>query len=422
MTSAETTDAPSSEGSGENPLVAKSESSSGLLSNMGKDGGSVVDNATSQTAGSGLFNDVATTVKDFSDGDWLQAGMDVATDGLDLLGAAMDPLGTLVSAGVGWLIEHISFLKDGLDKLAGNPEAVTAKALTWQNVAKQLTETANSYEKTASGIGETYKEGDGAAAYQATAKSYADSLRGAAGHARGASNAMQVGAAIVGTERGLIRDLISSFVGELIIKAAAALATSWCTLGGTVAAFIADTVLEGAALAEKISTRIAKIVEKLETLAKSAGKSKGIIEAAANGLKKVGKTADSIADKGLNAAAKLDSKAQDLKAAGAAKQMSAAEKVKEWKDKIPHTEKLPGQQFAEPNEGILSGEKWEKKLSKEEETPTWNPADTTAVVSEGRRQWNEQNARWAEANESYEKEHGAEGDSGASSETNSNNQ
>src|SRR5256885_794399 len=82
-----------------------------------------IDDAAVQTSGAGIFNDVATTVKDFADGDWSKAAMDVATDGLDLLGAAMDPLGTLASAGVGFLIEHISFLKEGLDKLAGNPEA-----------------------------------------------------------------------------------------------------------------------------------------------------------------------------------------------------------------------------------------------------------------------------------------------------------
>lgn len=379
----------------ENPLVAKS-----------------AETGPTATAGSGLFDDVATTISDFSDGNWGQGALDVATDGLDLLGAAMDPLGTLTSAGVGFLIEHISFLREGLDKLAGNPGEVTAKAQTWQNIAKSLSETADTYEQSAAKLGESYSGGDGAAAYQQTAKGYADTIRSAAGHANGAATGMQVAAALVGTERGLIRDMISSFVGELILKAAAALATSWCSFGASVAAFISDAVLEGASLAEKISSRITKIVEKLDTLAQSAGKSKGIIEAASKGLQKLGKTADSIADKGLNAAVKLDSKSTELADAAKAKPvMSADEKLEEWKDatRVPGSDKIPYlSAIAEPNRNALSGEQWEKRLDGDESKKAveWTPADTAGVVTEGRRQWNEQGKRDDETAEVYEEEHG----------------
>ncbi|NKQ54941.1 hypothetical protein HFP15_18825 [Amycolatopsis sp. K13G38] len=391
MTSTETAE--------ENPLVAKSESSSGVFTNTGKDGASAVDNLPAQTAGSGLFNDVATTVKDFSDGDWGNAAMDVATDGLDLLGAAMDPLGTLASAGVGFLIEHISFLKDGLDKLAGNPEAVTAKAQTWQNVSEQLTKTAESYEKSAAKTGESYKGGDGAAAYQQTAAGYADALRGAAGHAKSASTAMQVGAAIVGTERGLIRDMISEFVGELIVKGLAALATSWCSFGGTIAAFIADTVVEGGILAEKISTRIAKIVERLTALAKNAEKSKGAIEAAAKALAKIGKTADKIADKSLDAATKIESTANNLKQAG-----KEAKEAAEAKKTAQEIREASGETKENPLEkSLLNLGKW----SEEGHVTAPNSGDLIATVLEGRRQANEQADRSREAAEAYEKEHGA---------------
>ncbi|TNC28476.1 hypothetical protein [Amycolatopsis alkalitolerans] len=351
------TEAPTGEGGGgENPLVATSESSSGFWSNMGSGGKSAVDNATVQTAGGGIFNDVASTVKDFSDGDWGNAAMDVATDGLDALGAAMDPLGTLASAGVGWLIEHISFLKKGLDELAGNPEAVTAKAQTWQNISKQLTETAETYEQSAAKAGQSYKGEGGPVAYQKTAKGYADSLRGAAGHANSASTAMTIAAAIVGTERGLIRDMISEFIGQLILKGIAALATSWCSFGGTVAAFIADSVVEAGVLAERISSRIAKIVEKLEALAKNANKSKGVIEAAAKALDKVGKVGTDIIR-------------------------------------------------ANPIEkSTLNLDKWAE--DGHFHVPKPNAADGVAVATEDRRQNNEQADRSKEAAESYEKEHG----------------
>ena len=393
----------------ENPLVATSESSGGFTTGMGDPSKGELDNLNAQTSGSGLFNDAASTLTDIRNGDWGNAAFDIGTDALDLLGAAMDPLGTLASAGVGWLIEHISFLKDGLDKLAGKPEAITAKAVTWANIAKQLSETADHYDESAKKLGESFHGCGSADAYQKTAESYVNVLRGASSHAQGASTAMNVGAALVGTERGLIRDMISSFVGELIIKALAALAASWCTFGGTIAAFIADTMVEGGILAEKISTKIAKVVEKLETLAKSAGKSKAALEGAASALKKVGKGVDKIVDKSVDIGVQMEKRAGEMKQAGreARAAETAAERAERWResaaDKIPGHDKLagPADKVSEHGRSTTSQEKWREG----EGVPKWNTADTVGVATEGRRQENEQIDRYHEGTEAYEKEH-----------------
>ncbi|MGW4395025.1 PPE domain-containing protein [Amycolatopsis nivea] len=400
-----------------NPLVATSEAPSGALTNMGSSSNEM-DNLNAQTSGTGIFNDVASTITDARAGDWGNLVMDGITDGLDLLGAAMDPLGSLAAAGVGWLIEHISFLKEGLDKLAGNPEAVTAKATTWQNISKQLDESATQYQQAAAKVKPDF-QGQGGSAYQTTAAGYVATLKGASAQAKGTSVGMTIAAALVGTERGIIRDMISSFVGELIIKGLAALASSWCTFGGTVAAFIADTVVEGGILAEKISGRIAKVVEQLEKLAQKAGKAKGAIEDAANALRKLGKNAGKLTDKSVDAAVSVESKANKLKQAGAdwdklsraEKWEKAGEKAEDWKDATGA--KLPDNlaKFAEPNRSSLNLSKWQEA---DGGVPKWNTADTTGVVTEGRRQENEQIDRSHESAESYEKEHareeGGEGD------------
>ncbi|MFJ9785838.1 hypothetical protein ACIRSS_40125 [Amycolatopsis sp. NPDC101161] len=390
----------------ENSLVATAESPGGFTTGMGDGSKGELDNVNAQTSGAGIFNDAASTLTDARNGDWGNLAMDVGTDALDLLGAAMDPLGTLAGAGVGWLIEHISFLKDGLDKLAGKPEAVTAKAVTWTNISKSLTETAESYEQQAKKVQQSFSDCGSAEAYQRTAESYVSVLRGAASHASDASTAMNVGAALVGTERGLIRDMISSFVGELIVKAVAALAASWCTFGGTVAAFIADTVVEGGVLAEKISTRITKVVEKLESLAKGAGKSKAALEGAANALKKVGKGVDKLVDKSVDTAANIERKANELKQAGK-EAKSAEETAKGWSDAaeshVPGREKVEGlgDKYSEDGRSALKPAEWQKAGG----YPGWSTADTVGVVTEGRRQENEQIDRYHEGREAYEKKH-----------------
>ncbi len=246
-----------------NPLVAQAPSG---------DGGLIVD--TDGTArsldGTGIFGDGAQTFQDLDKGGFT-LGADLALDGLDLLGAVMDPLGTLFGAGIGWLIEHISFLHKGLDMLAGDPAAVTAIATTWENISQSLAHTSGGY-KAATAKLEPNWQCTSAQGYYASANGYHQSIQAVSSEAHGASTLMNGAAALVGAERGLIRDTISAFVGELIAKAVVALATSWCSFGASVAAFITDTVIEGTALAGKIVSRIGKLAGKIAKLADKIGK------------------------------------------------------------------------------------------------------------------------------------------------------
>lgn len=50
---------------------------------------------------------------------------------------------------------------------------------------------------------------------------------------------------LVATVRGITRDLIADVVGEILIAAGAALASSWFTLGGSLAAFTGWAVARG---------------------------------------------------------------------------------------------------------------------------------------------------------------------------------
>lgn len=239
---------------------------------------------TKVTEGAGLFNDVASTVQDAATGNWGGFAMDLAADGLDGLGMAMDPLGSLAGAGIGWLIEHISFLKKPLDWLAGDPEAVTAKAQTLQNVAEHLRSSAANYVNSVGTLQKT--QGQAADGYRTAARNYQQAVNGLAAHVDGATQAMHTAAMIVGTTRSIIRDSISQFVGDAIIKFIAASALAPVTFGGSEAAFIADEVAEGASLAASNAGKVSKVVRETETLAKGAKKSETALRDASGGFEK----------------------------------------------------------------------------------------------------------------------------------------
>jgi hypothetical protein len=239
---------------------------------------------TKATEGGGLFNDVASTIQDAATGNWGGFAMDLAADGLDGLGMAMDPLGSLAGAGIGWLIEHISFLKKPLDWLAGDPEAVTAKAQTLQNVAEPLRSSAQNYVNSVGALQKT--QGSAADGYRQAAQNYQTAVNGLATHVDGATQAMHTAAMIVGTTRGIIRDSISQFVGDAIVKFIAASALAPVTFGGSEAAFIADEVAEGASLAASNAGKVSKVVKETETLAKGAKKSETALRDAGEGFER----------------------------------------------------------------------------------------------------------------------------------------
>lgn len=223
----------------------------------------VVDEVKSFTTGGGIFDTVAETATDVRDAiNGLASPGDLAVDGatlgIDALSVAMDPLRGLMSAGIGWLIEHLDFLKEPLDALAGDPAAITQVAVTWgQDVKAEVGQIATDFsnavrEQTAAW------QGNASEAYRKFAAGVQEQLDTLEPTAQSIAEALKETGMLVATVRGVIRGLIADVVTELVIAAASALATSWCTFGGSVAAFTGYAVARGAMTAGKIASKIGR--------------------------------------------------------------------------------------------------------------------------------------------------------------------
>src|SRR5205814_3087948 len=79
--------------------------------------------------------DVGDLVTGIRSGNWIDTSIGGFAASMDALAFVTDPLGTLVSWGVAWLMEHVKPLHDALDWLAGDPGQITAYAETWRRVA-----------------------------------------------------------------------------------------------------------------------------------------------------------------------------------------------------------------------------------------------------------------------------------------------
>jgi len=204
--------------------------------------------STTWYTGLGLIEDAMLVTNGIRNDSWVDGTLGTVGGGLDILALAIDPLGSLVAWGVSWLMEHVRPLKEALDWLAGNPDAIAAHAGTWENVSKFTADASTRFAdaikyETAGWLGAS---GD---AYREHAGIQASVLEGIATAAHGISYAVQGAGLLVGLVRGIVRDLIAQFVGTLAARLPQWLAEVGFTLGigtpvvvGQVAALVAQWV------------------------------------------------------------------------------------------------------------------------------------------------------------------------------------
>lgn len=219
------------------------------------------ESGTKGYEGAGIFESVSGVVDGVIHGDWLGvAGNGVAT-GLSLIGAVMDPLQAVFAAGVGWLMEHVSFLREPLDKLMGDPHAIDGHAVSWRNIEQRIYDAVDYFVDQVNKSTEAWAA-DSAEAYRRRARDHAQSVQSLGKIAGGMSTATTIVGAMVGVMRNTIRDIVAEVVGACISKAVQAVTV----------VLIPKIVAEVAVLVGKTSAKILNLLKRLFTAIKQMGK------------------------------------------------------------------------------------------------------------------------------------------------------
>ncbi|MHA6802045.1 WXG100 family type VII secretion target [Salinifilum ghardaiensis] len=213
----------------------------------------------STTNGAGPIDSASKTVDAFGSGDWAEGLAQGAGTALDGVAGLADPLAMLASAGVGWAMEHVSFLREPLDWLAGDPPAIDAMSQTWQNIGQEIDDGSQQFQhavKQATGDW----AGPAGEAYRATADQQKQ-LHAAVG---AACSSMAAGVKTIGTVisvvRGIVRDMIAQAVGEILAAIAEWAVAGFISAGLAAPAAIGDIVRRATKWAGKISEWVSKIV------------------------------------------------------------------------------------------------------------------------------------------------------------------
>ncbi|GLY40455.1 type IV secretion protein Rhs [Amycolatopsis sp. NBRC 101858] len=245
------------------------------------------EDSTTAISGLPLLESANDLKQGIESGDWASVAMGAVGVALDALSMAMDPFGSILAAGVGWLIEHVGPLSAALDALTGDADQIKAQSQTWANVAKELGAVGEELADLVKADLQSWS-GNASDQYRRRAADTVDLLTAAQKGCEGASSGVKTAGEVVAAVRMLVRDIIAELVGHLI---------SWAlqvvfTLGIGLTWVVPQVVAAVAKTASKIADITKKLVKALKALVPLLKKAGTLFDDAAKALRKIkpGKT------------------------------------------------------------------------------------------------------------------------------------
>ncbi|MFT4260763.1 TNT domain-containing protein [Microbacterium sp.] len=220
-----------------------------------------IDTAT-PFSGAGILDSGEQLAGAIRSGDWVQgtvAGVGVA---LDTAATVIDPLGSLIGAGLGWLIDHLEPLKGWFNDFTGDAGQVAAFGQTWANISDQLEDAQHELNRILADV--DHLHGETIDAYVRFQRETAQHLGVAASWADAMSTGLQVAGTIVQIVHDVVRDVLSQLVGSIISWAAEAI----FTLGLATPAIVAQVSTRVASLATKVGRSVTDALSSCKALAR----------------------------------------------------------------------------------------------------------------------------------------------------------
>ena len=210
--------------------------------------------SSNETTGAGVidswhsFASSIESIKDAHGADKAAVAVEVGVTGasavLDTVAFALDPLAKLISAGLGWLIEHVEFLRWPLDQIAGNPDAIQDLANQLHAIGQNLRNAATDFD-TALAKDVTQWKGQAAEKFTATMTGHRTHIDDAGHSVDTVGYVVETTMALIAAVRSLFRDIITTVLGDIIATMLVALAAAVFTFGASIAVGVTKCVIEG---------------------------------------------------------------------------------------------------------------------------------------------------------------------------------
>lgn len=231
--------------------------------------------------GAGPVETITGIVNSGIEGDPVAIAGQTGALGLQALGFLANPVDTLASSAIGWLIEHFAVTNALLDVTTGDPAAVTDAADRFTAAAKQIDDLAVSHINALNSSLPTYfaaaagtstapntavsaeQLSGSATAFHGAMTQRVSELRTASAACSGTASFITAAGILVGTVRGLIRDLLAELVWDSLKKAVATMAFAPLTGGLSAAGFLTERMMALARLLKNSADELSTLTRQL---------------------------------------------------------------------------------------------------------------------------------------------------------------
>ena len=227
--------------------------------------------APNTSTGAGFFDAAVSLDAAVKEGDQVAIGIGSAGMALETLGMVLDPIGSLLTAGIGWIIEHVSIFRWPLDMMYGHPEMIAAAKEAIDAEKAKLEQWSTAHQEALDKLMREWS-GDAADAFKKNMEAVTAQLATLGGYVEASAKHMQIAGGIVGAFRGIVRDMIAMVLATIIKGALIAAALAPVTFGASIVFFVGTTIAGVAVALAKIAAKIAQLTAKLGKLLASIGK------------------------------------------------------------------------------------------------------------------------------------------------------
>lgn len=229
----------------------------------------------------------------------IEAIFNTVTVGVDVANIVFNPIATVVSWGVQWLIEHTYPLPDILQLFTGDPEEVQAAAITWNRIATEWDEVATRIE---SDVNNDLNAQDCLTiqAYGLQAHGLVALFRACALACRTVSSVLNLLSEMVKIVYQMVRDAIADLVGQFVQDVAEAFfsfGTALPAIAAQISAAVSKWVSKITSKGKVVLQGFQKGKELLNSLKATLSKASPIMEKLFNAADKVGQAGGSAAKK-----------------------------------------------------------------------------------------------------------------------------
>ncbi|EWC60074.1 hypothetical protein UO65_4640 [Actinokineospora spheciospongiae] len=189
--------------------------------------------------------------------DVIDAALGGAGAVVDVVSSLANPLSAVASAGVGWLLEHVDFLREPLDALLGDPDEINANVDQLKQAALEMKVIAQEHREDLGSAADW--GGESGEAFHGSMDRLAAEFEALGKTMDGTAAIYALSGMLVCELRSLVFGWISDLIGELVAGALIAAASAAPTFGGSIAAYAGYAGVRGATMATKIAGRLGKL-------------------------------------------------------------------------------------------------------------------------------------------------------------------